>query len=59
MQALLSNQAWSVMFASIKEMKENRRTHRGACSVRQGNELSCPLNSCEKSGIFTLFSSCT
>ena len=34
-------------------------THRGACSDRQGNELSSPLNSCEKSGIFTLLSSCT
>lgn len=45
------------MFTS-EEMKENRPTHRGACSDRQGNELSCPLNSCEKSGIFTMLSSC-
>lgn len=29
------------------------------CSVRQGKEASIPLNSCEKSGIFTLGSSCT
>ena len=35
------------------------RTYRGDCSVRQGNELSCPLNSCEKSGTLTILSSCT
>lgn len=34
-------------------------TYRVGCSVRQGKEASIPLNSCEKSGIFTLGSSCT
>lgn len=34
-------------------------TYRVACSVRQGKDVSIPLNSCEKSGILTLASSWT
>ena len=55
----LGKQSGHVNVYIDRNKKNTVPTHRGACSDRQGNELSSPLNSCEKSGIFTLLSSCT